>query len=281
MNIDAHQHFWRYDPAEYGWIDESMSALRRDFLPHDLEPLLRAAGFDACVTVQARQTLDETRWLLDLAIENPFIAGVVGWVDLQSPAVERDLETFAGRRKLVGIRHIVQAEPDDFLLRPAFQRGVASLERFNLAYDILIYPRHLGAAATLVSRFPSQRFVLDHVAKPDIRRQALNEWREDLHGLARFPNVCCKLSGLVTEADWQAWTPERIRPYIHVAAECFGPDRLMIGSDWPVCTLAASYERTMGLVLEAIAAWSTHEQAAVVGGTAMRFWNLRPEETRK
>jgi L-fuconolactonase len=280
MQIDAHQHFWRYDPAEYGWIDEPMSALRRDFLPGDLEPLLRAAGFDACVAVQARQTLEETRWLLDLAIENPFIAGVVGWVDLQSPDVERDLERFAGRRKLVGVRHIVQSEPDDFLLRPAFQRGIGWLDRFNLAYDVLIYPRHLKAAATLVSRFPSQRFVLDHLAKPDIRHQAIAEWRDGLRRLAKFPNVCCKLSGMVTEADWQAWTPEQIRPYIDVAAECFGPDRLMIGSDWPVCTVAATYERTMNVVLEAISAWSTHEQTAVVGGTATRFWNLRAQESR-
>jgi len=280
MQIDAHQHFWRYDPAEYGWIDESMSALRRDFLPHDLEPLLQAAGFDACVTVQARQTLEETRWLLELAIEHPFIAGVVGWVDLQSPAVERDLETFAGRRKLVGIRHIVQAEPDDFLVRPAFLRGIAALARFNLAYDILIYPRHLKAAATLVSRFPSQRFVLDHLAKPDIRRQAIDDWREDLRGLARFPHVCCKLSGMVTEADWHGWTPDHLRPYIDVAAECFGAARLMIGSDWPVCTLAAGYERTMAVVKDAIAAWSPDERAAVLGGTAARFWNLTAQETR-
>jgi L-fuconolactonase len=280
MQIDAHQHFWRYDPAEYGWIDESMSALRRDFLPHDLEPLLQAAGFGGCVAVQARQTLEETRWLLELAIEHPFIAGVVGWVDLQSPAVERDLETFAGRRKLVGIRHIVQAEPDDFLVRPAFLRGIAALARFNLAYDILIYPRHLKAAATLVSRFPSQRFVLDHLAKPDIRRQAIDDWCEDLRGLARFPNVCCKLSGMVTEADWHGWTPDHLRPYIDVAAECFGAARLMIGSDWPVCTLAAGYERTMAVVKDAIAAWSPDERAAVLGGTAARFWNLTAQETR-
>jgi L-fuconolactonase len=280
MNIDAHQHFWRYDPAEYGWIDESMSALRRAFLPADLEPLLAAAGFDACVAVQARQTLQETHWLLELAIEHPFIAGVVGWVNLQSPNVERDLEAFAGRRKLVGVRHIVQSEPDDFMLRPAFQRGVATLERFNLAYDILVYPRHLDAAATLVSRFPSQRFVLDHAAKPEIRNGEMGRWRMGLRRLAQSPNVCCKLSGLVTEADWQNWTPEQIRPYIDVAAECFGASRLMIGSDWPVCTLAAPYERTMAVVTDATAGWGADERAAVLGGTAARFWNLRPQEIR-
>lgn len=279
MKVDAHQHFWRFDAAEYGWIDDSMAALRRDFLPPDLKPLLDAAGFDACVAVQARQTVEETRWLLELAIEYPFIAGVVGWADLRSPDVERDLEKFAGRRKLVGMRHIVQSEPDDFLLRPDFQRGIGALARFNLAYDILIYPRHLEAARLLVSQFPSQRFVLDHVAKPEIRRQAIAEWREGLRRLSRFPNVCCKLSGMVTEADWHAWTPEQIRPYIEVAAECFGASRLMIGSDWPVCTIAATYERAMAVVSDAIASWSADERAAVLGGTAMRFWNLRPEET--
>lgn len=272
--IDAHQHFWRYSPAEYGWIDGSMPALRRDFLPRDLEPLLRAAGFDGCVAVQARQTLEETTWLLDLADAHAFIAGVVGWADLQSPDVERDLAALAPRKKLVGIRHIVQAEPDGFLLRPAFQRGIAALERFGLAYDILIYARHLKVASEFVKRFPSQRFVLDHCAKPEIKRQAIGEWREDLRRLAAHPNVCCKLSGLVTEADWRTWTPAQIRPYIDVAADCFGATRLMIGSDWPVCTVAASYERTMAVVIDAIASWSEVDRAAVLGQTAGRFWRI-------
>lgn len=279
MKVDAHQHFWHYDASEYEWIDDSMAALRRDFLPPHLKPLLDAAGFDACVAVQARQTVEETRWLLELAVEYPFIAGVVGWADLRSAHVERDLEKFAGRRKLVGIRHIVQSEPDDFLRRPDFQRGIGVLDRFNLAYDILIYPRHLEAAAALVARFPAQRFVLDHAAKPEIRRQAIAEWREGLRRLSRFPNVCCKLSGLVTEADWQTWTPEQIRPYIDVAADCFGAGRLMIGSDWPVSTVAATYARTMAVVTDAIASWSADERGAVLGGTAMRFWNLRREDT--
>jgi L-fuconolactonase len=257
-----------------------MAALRRDFLPGDLEPLLDAAGFDGCVAVQARQALDETAWLLDLADAHGFVAGVVGWVDLQSPDVARDLDSLAGPRKLVGIRHIVQAEPDDFLLRPAFRRGIAALAGFDLAYDILIYPRHLPAAADLVARFPSQRFVLDHCAKPEIKTQAIDGWRDGMRRLAEFPNVCCKLSGLVTEADWRAWTPEQIRPYIDVAAECFGAGRLMIGSDWPVCLVASSYQRTMHVVVDAIAGWSPDERAAVLGGTAARFWNLRTQETR-
>lgn len=282
MQIDSHQHFWRYSPAEYGWIDESMHALQRDFLPADLKPLMTAAGFDACVAVQARQTLQETTWLLELAAANPFIAGVVGWVDLQSPDVERELEAVADQKKLVGVRHIVQAEADDFLLRAAFQRGIGLLEKFGLAYDILVYPRQLKAATQFVARFPSQRFVLDHLAKPEIRGNALRpgsghakEWREDLRRLAALPNVCCKLSGLVTEADWSSWTPDQLRPYLEAAFECFGPERLMIGSDWPVCTVAASYERTMGVIGDYVARCSETERNAVLGGTAARFWNLK------
>jgi L-fuconolactonase len=274
MRIDAHQHFWRYDPAEYGWIDESMRPLRRDFLPADLKPLMEAAGVDACVAVQARQTLEETRWLLELAAENRFIAGVVGWVDLQSATVERDLDALSGQKELVGLRHIVQAEPDDFLLGPSFQRGVGLLEQFGLAYDILIHPRHLKAAGQFVSRFPSQRFVLDHLAKPEIRSGRIDEWREDLRALARFPNVFCKLSGLVTEADWRSWTPDQVRPYLDAAFECFSAHRLMIGSDWPVCTLAAPYERTMAVIGDYVAGCSEAERGAVLGGTAARFWNL-------
>jgi len=277
MRVDSHQHFWRYDPAEYGWIDDSMTRLRRDFLPADLQPLMDAAGFDACVAVQARQTLEETRWLLELAAANPFIAGVVGWVDLQSAAVERELDALSGQKKLVGIRHIVQAEPDDFLLRPSFQRGLGLLERFGLAYDILIYPRHLKTAGEFVSRLPSQRFVLDHLAKPEIRSGRIEEWQRDLRALSEFPNVVCKLSGLVTEADWHSWTPDELRPYLDAAFEYFGADRLMIGSDWPVCTLAAPYERTMAVIGSYVAQCSETERNAVLGGTAARFWNLTME----
>lgn len=274
MNIDAHQHFWRYDQAEYPWIDESMQLLRRDFLPADLKHEMDAAGFGACVAVQARQSLEETRWLLELADAHPFVAGVVGWVDLQSASVDADLAALASARKLVGIRHIAQSEPDDFLLRPAFQRGIALLAGHRLAYDILIYPRQLPAAIELVSRFPDQRFVLDHLAKPQIRDGAIGEWQRDLRSLAQYPNVWCKLSGLVTEADWRSWTPGQIRPYLDVAFECFGAERLMIGSDWPVCTLAASYQRAMNVVVDYVGQCAPSEREAVLGGTASHFWDL-------
>jgi L-fuconolactonase len=274
--VDAHQHFWRYDPVEYGWIDGRMSALRRDFLPLELEPLMRRAGIDAGVAVQARQSLDETRWLLSLADRHPFIAGVVGWVDLQSKDVTRDLESLASHPKLVGIRHIAQSEPDDrFLLRPAFLSGLERLEEFGLAYDVLIYSRHLPVAAELAQRLPRQRFVLDHLAKPDIRGRERDAWAHDLRALAAQPNVAAKLSGLITEADWAGWTPEDLHPYLDVAFECFGAERLMIGSDWPVCTVAGDYERTMAVVINYLAQRPSHERDAVLGGNAIRFWNLQ------
>ncbi len=272
--IDAHQHFWHYDPAEYGWIDETMTPLRRDFLPGDLLPELRASGFDACVAVQARQTLDETRWLLSLASEHSFVAGVVGWVDLQAADVERRLAAIAGEPKLIGVRHIVQAEPDGFLDGPAFRRGIALLERFELAYDILVYARQLPAAIRFASAFPDQRFVLDHLGKPDIRGGGFDPWRRDLDRIASLPNVWAKLSGLVTEADWTRWTAADVRRYIHAALDAFGADRLMIGSDWPVCTLAATYAATMDLVVGALGDRSRDERDAVLGGTAHRFWHL-------
>ena len=279
--IDAHQHFWRYDPAQYGWIDESMARLRRDFLPADLEPELRAAGFHACVAVQARQAVEETRWLLELADRHAFVAGVVGWADLQSPDLPAQLAPFADRPKLVGLRHIVQAEPDDrFLLRPEFLRGVSTLRDLGLAYDILIYPRHLPAAVEFAQRLEGHRLVLDHLAKPDIRRGEIAEWRRHLRALAAGGHVMAKLSGLVTEADWQAWTPEGMRPYLDVAFDCFGPGRLMIGSDWPVCTVAADYGRTMRVVTEYMRDRPSREQDAVLGGNAARLWQLDAKENQ-
>ena len=277
--IDAHHHFWTYDPRDYAWIDDRMGALKRDFLPADLAPLMAAAGFTACVAVQAQQSLDETARLLHLADRNPFVAGVVGWVDLRSPEARAQLERFANHAKLVGVRHIVQGEPDDrFLLRPDFGRGIALLEEFGLAYDILIYPRHLPVAAEFVRRFPRQRFVLDHLAKPEIARGEIRGWSHGIRELAAAPNVVAKLSGLVTEADWKRWTADEMRPYLDVAFECFGPGRLMIGSDWPVCTLAAGYGETMGLVMRYLAGRPGTERDAVLGGNAQAFWNLDLKE---
>lgn len=275
LRIDAHQHFWRYSATDYGWISDDMHVLRRDFLPPDLAPLLAANGFDGSMAVQARQTLDETNWLLDLADDYPFILGVVGWVNLCSPRVADDLAALTDRRKLVGIRHIVQGEPDDeFLLRPDFCRGVARLEGFGLAYDILIFPGHLPVAVEFARRFPRQRFVLDHLAKPSIRTGELAGWARDLRGLAALDNVSCKLSGMVTEADWSDWTSAGIEPCLDTAMEMFGAERLMIGSDWPVCTLAADYTRTMTLVIDYVGRLSDSERDLVLGLNAQRFWRL-------
>jgi L-fuconolactonase len=276
MLVDAHQHFWIYNPDDYGWIEDSMAALRRDFLPADLAPELNRNGFGGSVAVQARQTLEETRWLLELADRTPTILGVVGWVDLRSPKAHAQLAAHAKNPKLVGVRHIVQSEPDDgFLMRPDFHRGISLLEEFDLAYEILIYPRHLPVAGEFVARFPRQRFILDHLAKPQIKSGEIDLWAQGISRLAAFPNVFCKLSGLVTESDWQNWREEQIAPYLDVAFACFGPERLMIGSDWPVCLAASSYSRTVGVVTSYLRGHPPETREAVLGGNARRILQLK------
>lgn len=276
MRIDAHQHFWIYTPKEYEWIDDSMQAIRRNFLPEDLAPELLQNGFAGSVAVQARQTLEETRQLLSLADQTPKILGVVGWVDLRAPQLRLQLSEFSAYPKFVGVRHIVQSEPDErFLLREDFMRGVAALEEFDLAYDILIYTQHLPVAAEFVERFPRQRFVLDHMAKPPIKSGEIAGWAEGIRRLAQFPNVLCKMSGLVTEADWQRWKPEHITPYLDIAFEAFGPERLMIGSDWPVCLVAANYTSVMQVIQNWLQRFPLEAQDAILGGNAQRFWKLR------
>ncbi len=275
MKLDSHQHFWHYSRDEYSWITADMAQLRRDFLPDELERERSAAGFVGSIAVQARQSLEETKWLLELADENERVMGVVGWVDLCSPALPAQLEAFASHAKLRGVRHVIQGEPDDgFALRDDFVRGIGELERYGLTYDVLIYPRHLPVACELVARFPNQPFVLDHMAKPPIRDGVLEPWASGIRALAAFPNVYCKASGLVTEADWTGWTAEGIRPYLDVAFDAFGPRRMMIGSDWPVCTLAGSYQQVMGLVASYIQTLSQSEQRAVLGETAQSFYGV-------
>ncbi len=275
MRIDSHQHFWRYRPETHGWIDERMGVLKRDYLPEDLEPLLRARGVDGCVAVQAAQTLDETRFLLDLSDRHAFVQAVVGWVDLCSPEVERQLAVLARHPRFKGVRHIAQSEPDDrFLVREDVQRGIAALEPFALAYDILIYARQLPAAIELARRLPRQRFVLDHLAKPEIATGRTSPWKEQVRELAASPNVLCKLSGMVTEAAWTRWTAADFRPYLDVVFEAFGPDRLMIGSDWPVCLLAGDYGTVLGLVEDYMAGRPAAEREKVLGGNATRFYRI-------
>ncbi len=273
--IDSHQHFWRYSAAEFAWIDDSMAPLRRDFLPEHLRPELDAAGIDGCIAVQAPQTLDETRFLLRLAAENPWIRGVVGWVDLQSAAVDQQLREFARDPHFVGVRHIAQAEPDPrFLVSEPFLRGLAALAPYDLVYDVLVFPHQLPAAIELAGRFPGQRLVLDHLAKPDLRGPDLANWARDLRELARHENVTCKLSGLVTEAPWSTWTPDLLRPAFAVALEAFGPKRLLFGSDWPVALCASGYRRWVETVELWLAELPESDRAAIFGGNSVRCYQL-------
>jgi L-fuconolactonase len=275
VRLDAHQHFWHYSLQEYGWIGPDMAALKQDRLPADLAPLLASSGIDGTVAVQARQTLEETCWLLALAEQQPFIRSVVGWVDLQSHDLREQLERLTTHPKFRGVRHVLQDEPDDrFMLRAGFVRGIGLLVDFGLTYDILIFSRHLPLACELVAHFPDQPFVLDHIAKPPIRDGLLEPWSAGIRRLAAHPNVMCKVSGLVTEASWQHWQPADFRPYLDVVFEAFGPHRIMFGSDWPVCTLAGSYADIVGIILDYIQQLSAAEQAAVWGKTAARFYGL-------
>ena len=275
MNIDAHQHFWRYAPADYPWIGAGMERLARDYLPADLAAVARPAGIAGSVAVQARQLLAESRWLLTLAAAEPFIRGVVGWVDLRSPRVAEDLAPLAADPRFVGVRHVVQDEPDPrFVLGAEFVRGLRHLAPLGLAYDLLLYPHQLPAAVELADLLPEQPFILDHLAKPRVEAGELEPWRRDVTALARRPNVCCKLSGLVTEAAWRGWRRSDFTPYLEVAVAAFGPERLMFGSDWPVCLLAAEYADVAGIVGDFVGRLSAAEQAAIRGGTAARWYRL-------
>jgi len=274
MRIDSHQHFWSYDEQQYPWIPKG-SALHRDWLPNDLEPLLAEAEIEGCVALQARQAVEESEWLLALADRAPMIKGVVGWVDLRSETVEAQLAELAKNPKFVGVRHVVQDEPDsDFMLRPDFMRGLGKLIRFDLTYDILIYPKQLPAAIELAGKFPEQPFVLDHIAKPLIKDGAMSPWREQIRELAGSSNVCCKVSGMITEANHTTWKLEDFRPYLDVVFEAFGEDRLMYGSDWPVCLLAGTYERMLELVDSYTRRLTPLARGKFFGDNATRFYRI-------
>jgi L-fuconolactonase len=275
MRIDSHHHFWKFVPAEYGWISDLMSVLQADFLPTHLKQELDRLGIGGAVSVQARQTIQETEWLLDLADENDFIKGVVGWVPLASSDVRKTLDALVERPKLKAVRHVVQDEPDDdFILRDDFNAGVSKLVDYELVYDILIYERHLPQAIEFVDRHPNQRFVLDHLAKPRAKERAIEPWRANIRRLAQRENVYCKLSGLATEADWQGWTYEQLSVYLDIALQAFGPERLMFGSDWPVCLLAASYSKWYEVITRFCSDLSVDEQNRVYGGTAIEAYGL-------
>ncbi len=275
MIIDSHQHFWNYEPKKHEWIDESMKVIRRDFLSSDLKEVYNENGIDGCVAVQADQTTIETDFLIKLSKENPFIKGVVGWVDLRSKAIESKLEAYADVEVLKGFRHVVQGEPDhNFLLRPDFVNGIKALEKNNYAYDILIFPHQLVATLEFVKQFPNMRFVIDHSAKPYIKDGFYDGWAALMKEVAKQENVYCKVSGMITEADFNTWTPAQINPYLSLVFEAFGTDRVMFGSDWPVCLVAGSYSKVKELITSFIADLSSDEQAKVMGQNAIKFYNL-------
>ena len=273
--IDAHHHLWRYSAVEYDWIDDNMSALRRDFLPADLLTQLAQAGINAAVSVQARQTLEETRWLLDLAQNCEAIRGIVGWAPIASPNFAASLEALTAQPKLVGLRHVVQAEPKGFLDSADFNRGIQALRGTGLVYDLLIVEHQLEEAIRFVDRHPQQIFVLDHIAKPKIAIQELEPWRSRMRELGQRSNVCCKLSGLVTEDSWSHWSIDSLRPYIDTAVDSFGPGRTMAGSDWPVCLLATGYAQWWQLLQNYFENFSQDEKANIFSATAIKFYNLK------
>lgn len=276
MRVDSHQHFWRHDPPTQAWITDDMAALRRDYLPSELRQELVAAGFDGSVAVQAAQSLDETRFLLELADAHPFVRGVVGWVDLRAPGLAEVLAEFSSHPRFKGVRHVVQSEPPGFLADSAFRAGVASLARFGLCYDVLIHAHQLPEAIEFVQALPEVGFVLDHLGKPPIEAGQLEPWSTELRRLARAPNVCCKVSGLVTEASWNDWRPADLTPFLDVVVESFGAQRLLVGSDWPVCTLAGSYGRVMAVFDDYFASFSATERAGIFGDNAERVYRLTP-----
>ncbi|RKR14291.1 L-fuconolactonase [Maribacter vaceletii] len=275
MIIDSHQHFWKYEEVKHSWIDDEMATIRRDFFPSDLEKVYRENNVDGCVAVQADQTIEENTFLLKLSKENDFIKGIVGWVDLRNNAVEADLEKYTSFPKMKGFRHVVQGEPDhNFLLRPNFLRGISYLESYNYVYDILVFPHQLGAVLEFVKRFPNQKFVIDHIAKPYIKDGFYEGWAILMKEIAKHPNVYCKVSGMITEADYKTWTPEQVEPYMQLVLDSFGVDRIMYGSDWPVCLVAGSYEKVVSLTANFISKLSASEQNVIMGSNAEAFYNL-------
>ncbi|MVN90083.1 amidohydrolase family protein [Mucilaginibacter aquatilis] len=273
--IDAHQHFWKFDPVRDSWITEEMDVIRRDFLPQDLMHILMHNQMQGCVAVQASQTEKENQFLLELASTTPFVKGVVGWVDLQAEDVEEQLKHYGKIDKMVGFRHVLQGEPQrDLMLKPEFKRGISLLHKYGFTYDVLIFADQLKYTAQLVAEFPKQQFVIDHIAKPDIKNKQVAEWEKDIREVAKHPNVYCKISGMVTEANWYDWEEEDFKPYMDVVFDAFGIDRLMFGSDWPVCMVAGGYNRVVKMVRHYLEPFSDIDKAKFWGGNAIKFYNL-------
>ena len=274
IKIDAHNHFWKFDPVRDSWINEEMKVLRKDFLPDDFYSILEANEINGSVAVQADQSLDETRFLLNQAKKNDWIKGVIGWIDLQSEFLENDLVQLEGEQKLKGFRHIAQAEANDFLISNRFLKGLQTLSKTDYTYDILVFPPQLPAAIELVRKFPTQKFIVDHLAKPYINKGLIKEWKQNIVELARAENVYCKISGMITEADWGNWKQTDFHPYLDVVTETFGTKRLMFGSDYPVCLLAGSYGQVLEIVKDYFESFSESEKEDIFGLNAIKFYNL-------
>lgn len=275
MNIDTHQHFWNFEPSRDTWITEEMSVIRRDFRPEHLSPILQQNQIDACIAVQADQSKSETLFLLHYAEQNSFIKGVVGWTDLCSDEIHKELNEWKNYPKLLGFRHILQAEAPEFILKQEFLRGIHALSSYHFTYDILVYPQHLPNIITMVAQFPEQVFILDHIAKPLIKDGILEDWASNIKILATFENVYCKISGIITEADWHSWTFEQIKPYLDIVFEAFGVERLMFGSDWPVCLLAGTYEDTKVLIEQYLKDYSANDREKIFGLNAQRIYSIQ------
>ena len=273
--IDSHQHFWKFDPVRDGWINDKMKVIQTDFLPEDLQPILERNGFDGCITVQSDQDYVENSFQLNNAKGNDFIKGVVGWVDLRSPHVGKDLESLSQFEKMKGFRHVLQGEHQrDLMLQPSFMNGISLLNKYDFTYDILIFKDQLQYLPEFVSSFPDQPFVLDHISKPDIKAGEIEQWKKDISALGQFQNLYCKISGMVTEADWKGWKKENFKPYMDIVVETFGVDRIMFGSDWPVCLVAASYHEVVGIVEDYFSSFSKDENEKFFGLNAIEFYNL-------
>jgi L-fuconolactonase len=273
--IDSHQHFWKFDPVRESWIDDSMQKIQKDFMPDTLLPLLIENHFAGCVAVEAHQSEEQTNFLLDLTKKHDFIKGVVGWVDLRNKNITERLSYFSNYEKLKGFRHVVQAESDDFMFGTDFRNGIAALKQFNFTYDILIFHSQLPSAIDLVNSFPEQAFVIDHIAKPDIRSGDINSWKKDIQEISKAENVMCKVSGMITEADWHKWKADDLKPYLDVIFENFSTDNLMFGSDWPVCNLATNYTEVVKTIENYISQCSIMEQDKIWFENAKSFYRLK------
>lgn len=276
MVIDSHQHFWNYKPSKHNWIDDSMSLIRKDFMPPDLKKVYDKNKIDGCITIQVDQTLEETNFLLDLSKKNTFIKGIVGWVDLRASNIDNTLKHYSNYKKIKGFRHIVQDEEDhNFLLRPEFLRGISYLEKYDYVYDILIFPHQLETTLEFVKKFPNHKFIIDHIAKPYIKDGLYDKWARLMSEISKCENVFCKMSGMITEADYNLWTPEQITPYMDLILTSFGSKRILFGSDWPVCLVAGSYKKVKELVTNFISKLSENEKTNIMGKNAINLYNIK------